>query len=78
LAGRLPPFTLNRSYSARIWHSSGSVKHVLIAANGLREQQRLVRSRWFVRDITRLMDLEREILAISEREQRRLGNGSAR
>ncbi len=63
-----------QNYSARIRHSTGSIKHVLIAANGLWERQRFIRSRWYVRDITRLIELEREILAISEREQRRLGN----
>jgi signal transduction histidine kinase len=31
-------------------------------------------SRWFVRDITHRIELEREILTISEREQRRLGH----
>jgi len=45
----------------------------LIDANGLWEQEELVHSRWFTRDITRRVELEREILAISEREQRRLG-----
>ena len=36
-------------------------------------KQRLAHSRWFVRDITRRVELEREILAISEREQQRIG-----
>ncbi len=63
-----------QNYPARIRHKSGSIKQVLIDVNGLWEKRQLVRSRWFVRDVTRLVELEREILAISEREQRRLGH----
>jgi PAS domain S-box-containing protein len=57
----------------RLRQKNGSLKHVLIDANGLWDNSRLVHSRWFVRDITRRVELEREILNISEREQRRLG-----
>jgi PAS domain S-box-containing protein len=59
---------------ARFWHGSGSIKEVRIAANGLWDEGRLLYSRWFMRDVTRQMELEREILTISEREQRRLGH----
>lgn len=59
---------------ARLRHKDGTMREVLIDANGLWEQDRLVHSRWFTRDITRRVELEREILAISEREQRRLGH----
>lgn len=62
------------NYRARIRRRNGSVKHILVDANGLWEREHLVHSRWFVRDITDRVDLEREILAISEREQRRLGH----
>ena len=58
---------------ARIRQKNGSIKHVLIDANGLWEKGRLAHTRWFVRDITRRVELETEILTISEREQRRLG-----
>jgi len=51
----------------------GSILHVLIDANGLWKQGRLVHSRWFVRDKTRQVELEREILKISEWEQQRFG-----
>ena len=51
---------------------NGTLKHVLIDANGLWANGRLVHSRWFVRDITRRVELEREILNISEREQLRM------
>ncbi|MGO8931175.1 MAG: PAS domain S-box protein [Limisphaerales bacterium] len=59
---------------ARLRHKDGTQREVLIDANGLWEQERLVHSRWFTRDVTRHVELEREILAISEREQRRLGH----
>lgn len=62
-----------QNYRARLRHKDGPQREVLIDANGLWEQERLVHSRWFTRDITRHVELEREILAISEREQRRLG-----
>jgi len=62
-----------RDYRARLRHKDGTQREVLIDANGLWEQQRLVYSRWFTRDITRRVELEHEILAASEREQRRLG-----
>ena len=62
-----------QNYRARLLHKDGSHKEVLIDANGLRNAGRLVHSRWFTRDITRRVELETEILAISEREQRRLG-----
>ena len=63
-----------QNYRARLRHKDGTQREVLIDANGLWEQERLVHSRWFTRDITRRVGLEREILAISEREQRRLGH----
>jgi signal transduction histidine kinase len=47
---------------------------VLVDANGFWEQEHLLHSRWFLRNITRRVELEREILTISEREQRRLGH----
>lgn len=58
---------------ARLRQKNGGIKHVLIDANGLWEKGRLIHTRWFVRDITRRVELEVEILSISEREQRRLG-----
>jgi PAS domain S-box-containing protein len=63
-----------QNHRARLRHKDGTHREVLIDANGLWEQGRLVHSRWFTRDITRHVELEREILAISEREQRRLGH----
>jgi PAS domain S-box-containing protein len=62
------------NHRARLRHKDGTDREVLIDANGLWDQGRLVHSRWFTRDITRRVELEREILAITEREQRRLGH----
>jgi PAS domain S-box-containing protein len=55
----------------RLKHKGGKSREVLVDANGQFEGQHLVQTRWFVRDITRSLELEREILNISEREQRR-------
>ena len=63
-----------QNHRSRFRRPDGTVREVLVDANGLWEKGRLVYSRWFVRDITRSVELEREILAISEREQRRLGH----
>jgi PAS domain S-box-containing protein len=62
-----------QDHRARLRHKDGSHREVLIDANGLRDNGRLIHSRWFTRDITPRVNLEKEILAISEREQGRLG-----
>ena len=59
-----------RDFRTRL--KGGNGLHVLIDANGLWDQGRLIHSRWFVRDITRQIEMEREILSISEREQQRI------
>jgi signal transduction histidine kinase len=43
---------------------------VVLDASAFREEGKIVHLRWFVRDITRRKQLEREVLAISERERR--------
>lgn len=48
---------------------SRQVKAALVDANAFWEQGKLGHLRWFVRDITRRTQLEREVLAISERER---------
>jgi two-component system sensor kinase FixL len=62
-----------RNYRARLRRKDGSIRHVFMDANGWWEKDQLVHSRWFVRDITQRMELEREILTIAEQEQRRIG-----
>jgi PAS domain S-box-containing protein len=49
---------------------SGTLRHVLADANAFWERGRFVHSRWFVRDISRRKQLERELLELSERERR--------
>jgi PAS domain S-box-containing protein len=63
-----------RNYRAQLCHKDGTIRDVLIDANTLWEQGRLVHSRWFVRDITVRRRLERELLEISERERQRIGH----
>jgi PAS domain S-box-containing protein len=57
----------------RLQRKNRSLLHVLIDANGLREEGKLVHSHWFVRDVTQRVELEKEILAISDRERLRIG-----
>jgi two-component system CheB/CheR fusion protein len=57
----------------RLRGKNRSLKHVLVDANGLWKNDRLIHTRWFLRDITRRVELEHEILAISEKERRRFG-----
>ena len=45
------------------------MKEVLVDASGFWERGKVAHLRWFVRDITRRKRLEREVLAISERER---------
>lgn len=51
--------------------ANGQPRHVLVDADALWERGRFVHSRWFVRDISRRKELERELLELSERERRR-------
>jgi PAS domain S-box-containing protein len=59
-----------RNVSAVFHGGRGGIRHVLVDADGLWEEGRLVHSRWFVRDISRRRQLERELLEISDRERR--------
>ena len=62
-----------RARRAQLQRKDGTIRHVLIDASGLWTHGRMVHSRWFVRDITRQVELEREILVIAERERQRIG-----
>jgi PAS domain S-box-containing protein len=57
----------------RLQRKDRSLLHVLIDGNGLWEKRKLVHTRWFVRDVTRRVELEKEILAVSDRERQRIG-----
>jgi signal transduction histidine kinase len=63
-----------RDHHGRLRHKNGMIRHVLIDANGLWEQGRLVHSRWFVRDISIRVELQTELLQIVERERQRIGH----
>ena len=56
--------------STELLTPSRTTRHVLADANALWENGRFVHSRWFVRDISRRKQLERELLELSERERR--------
>lgn len=58
---------------AQVSRADGTIRHVLVDANGRWKDGKLAHSRWFVRDITTRVDLEREILAVAERERERIG-----
>jgi PAS domain S-box-containing protein len=61
--------TLN-NFPTELLARDGQTRHVLVDANALWEDGRFVHSRWFVRDISRRKQLERELLELSERERR--------
>lgn len=66
LAGRATVRNLQTALRAR----AGQMRDVLVDASALWEASRIVHCRWFIRDITRRKELEREVLAIAERERR--------
>jgi PAS domain S-box-containing protein len=51
--------------------SQGTIRTVLIYANGVWEDGQLLHTYWFLRDVTARRQLEQELLAISERERQR-------
>ena len=63
-----------RNLRFQVRRPDGSLRHVLIDANGSWRQRSLTHCRFYVRDITPRVDLEREVLAIAEREQERIGH----
>lgn len=62
-----------RDIRARLRRKDGAIVHVLIDANDLWRAGRYVHFRWFIRDITRRVELEHDILRAVENEQRRIG-----
>ena len=70
---RLAQKDLVQYAQTRLRRADGSILHALVDANGLWEDEKLIHSRWFIRDVTRQVELQKEILAIGERVQRRIG-----
>ena len=57
------------NFQTALWSRRGRGKEVLIDANTFWEKGKVVHLRWYIRDITRRKQLEREVLATSERER---------
>jgi PAS domain S-box-containing protein len=74
LLGRVRQHETVANFRVQIERRDRTLCHVLVDANGVWQGERLIRSRWFVRDVTGRLDLEREILAIAERERERIGH----
>ena len=60
------------NFRLQIRRKDGSMGNVLLDANSLWDENHFVHSSVFTRDIGRRVELEREIMAASEREQRRI------
>jgi PAS domain S-box-containing protein len=58
------------NYQTALRARGGGLKEVLVDANAFWEQGKVAHLRWFIRDSTRRKQLEREVLATSERERR--------
>jgi PAS domain S-box-containing protein len=56
----------------RLRHEDGTVRHVLISATSHWDRDQFIHSSIFTRDITQRVELEQELLHISEREHRRI------
>ncbi len=57
----------------RLRGQDGSLLHALVDANALWEKGKLIHSCWFVRDVTQRVALQKEILAVGEQVQSRIG-----
>ena len=58
------------NFAVELRTARGETRFALVDADGLWEGGRLVHTRWFVRDISRRRQLERELLENSDRERR--------
>ncbi len=73
VAEMLAPLAARRTlhnFSTELLTRDGSPRPVLVDANALWVNGRFIHSRWFIRDISRRKQLERELLELSERERR--------
>lgn len=67
------PDTMVQNQKALLRNANGNIKHVLVDVSAVRREGQIVRVDWFIRDVSRRVELEREVLAITERERQRLG-----
>jgi len=74
LLSRLADREIVHNFRTRLRHSDGSMRFVLIDAISHWNEGRFRHSSIFTRDITQRIELEREILTISEREHRRIAH----
>jgi PAS domain S-box-containing protein len=70
LLDRLASRETLHNFQTALRSRQGRIKEVLADASAFWESGKVVHTRWFIRDITRRKQLEREVLAISERERR--------
>jgi PAS domain S-box-containing protein len=70
LIGRVAHRETLRNHATALRARGGRLKEVLVDASALWKGGKIVHIRWFIRDITRRKQLEREVLATSERERR--------
>ncbi len=63
-----------QEHPLRLLHRDCSIRHVLVDANGAWQDRKLTHSRWFLRDVSQRVELEREILAIGEGVRRQIGH----
>ena len=61
-----------RNFQTRLKHRDGSIRHVLIDGNSHGSGKYFMHFSIFTRDITARIELEQQLLEISEREQRRI------
>ena len=62
-----------RNHRAHLRLKDGPLVHVLIDAIAIMDDKRLLRTDWFIRNISRRVELEREILEVGERERQQVG-----
>jgi signal transduction histidine kinase len=59
-----------QSFPTEFCAADGEIRSVVVDADVLWDKGRFIHSRWFVRDISRRRQLERELLEVSDRERR--------
>jgi two-component system, LuxR family, sensor kinase FixL len=63
-----------RDRPMRLIRPDGSSRHVFVDANGAWNNGSLMHSRWFVRDVSHQVELQKEILDVGERVRRQIGH----